>query len=176
MTNILPDPILPHAAGRKNLCVVTCSWYAGGLAFRATKLQSGGRRMLGELFSESRGKRIVRRVLATEPPKVEVSFEESGKMLGTETVGIGTYCSAVRSDGTLLGEGQGVLTTKEGEMITWTGSGLGKFNERGGVSFRGILYYRTASKKLARLNGIAGVFEHDVDEQGNTQSKAWEWK
>lgn len=38
--------------------------------------------MLGELPGESTGKRIVRRVLSTEPPAVEVWFEDSGKMLG----------------------------------------------------------------------------------------------
>lgn len=132
--------------------------------------------MQGELLGETTGKRIVRRVLSTEPPKVEVSFEDSGKMLGIDTTGFGTYSSVVRPDGTLYGEGEGVTITQSGEMITWKGSGLGKFKEHGAVSYRGILYYRTASEKLARLNTVAGVFEYEVDAQGNTRSKVWEWK
>src|SRR5206468_10893273 len=81
-------------------------------------IQTGGNAMLGELLGESTGKRIVRRVLSTEPPKVEVSFEDSGKMLGTDITGFGTYSSVVRSDGSIYGEGEGVNVTNDGEMIT----------------------------------------------------------
>ncbi len=62
--------------------------------------------MLGDLLGESTGKRIVRRVLSTDPVKVEVSFEESGTMLGTSINGFGTYSSTVRADGSLYGEGE----------------------------------------------------------------------
>lgn len=132
--------------------------------------------MLGELLGEWTGKRIVRRVLSMEPPTVEVSFEESGKMLGVSASGFGTYTSVVRPDGSIFGEGQGGLFTTDGEMIAWKGSGLGKFKDRGAVSYRGAVYYRTASQKLARLNNVAAVFEYEVDPEGKTSSKMWEWK
>ena len=132
--------------------------------------------MLGELIMEWNGKRIVRRVLSADPPKVEVSFEESGKVLGVSATDFGTYTSAVRPDGSIYGEGQGVMTTLDGEMISWTGSGLGKFKEKGAVSYRGILYFRTTSQKLARLNAVGGVFEYEVDPEGKTHTKVWEWK
>jgi hypothetical protein len=131
--------------------------------------------MLGELLGESTGKRIVRRVLSTEPPKVEVTFEDSGNMLGVPTTGFGTYASVVRADGTILGAGEGIMTTQDGEGITWKGSGQGKFGPGGAVSYRGILYYRTLSQKLAQLNAAPGVFEFEVDPAGNTHSKVWAW-
>ena len=132
--------------------------------------------MLGEMFGESTGKRILRRVVSSEPLTAEVSFEDSGKMLGVNTNGFGTYLSVVGSNGTMHGEGHGVLITQDGEMITWRGSGLGKFRPDGGVSYRGILYYHTASTKLARLNQAPGVFEYEVDGEGKTHTKVWEWK
>jgi hypothetical protein len=132
--------------------------------------------MLGELLGETQGKRILRRMLSTEPLKVEVSFEDSGKMLGIDVNGFGTYSAMVRPDGSLYGEGEGAYTTGDGEMVTWKGSGLGRFKDHGAVSYRGILYYRTTSQKLAKLNTVAGVFEYEVDERGNTRSKVWEWK
>ena len=55
-------------------------------------------------------------------------------------------------------------------------SGAGKFKQGGAIGYRGVVYYQTASQKFARLNGIAAVFEYDVDGQGNTSSKIWEWK
>jgi hypothetical protein len=61
-------------------------------------------------------------------------------------------------------------------MVTWKGQGVGKLLPGGAVSYRGALYYSMASPKLARLNTIAGVFEYDVDANGNTHTKTWEWK
>jgi len=132
--------------------------------------------MLGELIGEITGKRIVRRVLGTNPPTVEVSFEDSGKMLGIATTGFGTYTSVVRADGSILGEGQGAIFTTEGEFVGWKGSGQGKFGPGGAVSYRGILYFQTTSQKLARLNAAPGVFEYEVDPEGKTRTKIWEWK
>jgi hypothetical protein len=132
--------------------------------------------MLGELLGETTGRRTGRRVLSIDPPNAEVSFEENGKMLGVNANGFGTYSSVVRNDGSLYGEGHGVIMTQDGDMIAWKGSGVGKFKEKGAVSYRGILYYRTTSQKLARLNNAAGVFEYEVDPEGKTQTKVWEWK
>lgn len=132
--------------------------------------------MLGEQIGETRGKRIVRRVLSSDPLRVEVTFEDSGKMLGIDVNGFGTYTSQVRADGTFYGEGEGAYMTRDGELLSWKGSGLGKFREGGAVSYRGILYYRTASQKLARLNTVTGVFEYEVDAKGETLAKVWEWK
>jgi hypothetical protein len=132
--------------------------------------------MLGELIGETKGKRLVRRVLSTDPLTAEVSFEEQGTILGVAYNGFGTYTAAARADGTVLGEGQGAMLTADGEPVTWKGSGLGKLGPGGALSYRGILYFRTASTKLARLNSAPGVFEYEVDPSGSTTTRVWEWK
>ena len=133
--------------------------------------------MLGEMIGESHGKRTARRVLAASPGfKVEVSFEESGKILGVEGTGIVTYWSEGRPDGSLYGEGQGVFITQTGETATWKGQGVGTIKPGGAVGYRGAVYYSTAAPKLTRLNTVAVVFEFEVDANGNTHSKYWEWK
>ena len=132
--------------------------------------------MLGELISEVKGKRLVRRVISVDPPTAEVSFEDAGHMLGVPTTGIGSYTSIVGADGIIHGDGQGLVTTQDGESITWTGTGVGRFGPGGSVSYRGMLFFRTASQKLARLNGACGAFEYEVDATGSTTSKVWEWK
>jgi hypothetical protein len=132
--------------------------------------------MLGEMIGETNGKRIVRRVLSTEPPTVEVSFEDAGKLGGAAMTGFGTYTSVVRADGSILGHGEGAAFTPDGEMVSWKGSGIGKFKEHGAISYRGILYYHTPSQKLAKLNNMAGVFELEIAPEGKMHSKIWEWK
>lgn len=133
--------------------------------------------MLGEVVGELRGKRTGRRVLSVDNGfKVEVAFESTGKMLGIDVMEIGTYWSESRPDGSLYGEGHGVVIGADGNSATWKGQGVGRFVEGGAVSYRGAVYYSTASPKLARLNSVAAVFEFDVDAEGNTHSKLWEWK
>lgn len=133
--------------------------------------------MLGEQLGEELGKRTGRRVLSVDGGfKVEVAFESKGKLLGVDIMEIGTYWSQNNPDGSLYGEGQGVVITNDGDVATWKGAGVGKFVGGGAVSYRGAIYYSTASEKLARLNGGATVFEFDVDPEGNTHSKLWEWK
>jgi hypothetical protein len=132
--------------------------------------------MLGEQIGETKGKRIVRRVLSSDPLRVEVTFEDSGQMLGIDVNGFGTYTAQVRADGTIYGEGEGAYMTRDSEALAWKGSGLGRFKEGGAVSYRGTVYYRTASQKLARLNTVAGVFEYEADANGDTHLKVWEWK
>jgi hypothetical protein len=132
--------------------------------------------MLGEKMGEVKGRRLVRRVLSTDPPTAEVSFEDSGKMFGVDTNGMGTYTSVIRPDGSLYGTGEGLIMTTGGETITWTGTGVGKFGTGGSVSYRGMLFFRTNSKKLARVNNSCGAFEYEVDPSGSTVSKVWEWK
>ena len=133
--------------------------------------------MLGEQLGELRGKRTARRVLSVDDGlKLEVTFESRGKFAGADVMEIGTYWSATRPGGGLYGEGQGVVMSEDGETATWKGGGVGKFTGGGAVSFRGAIYYSSASPKLARLNGIAVIFEFDVDADGNTHSKVWEWK
>src|SRR5262249_54068157 len=136
----------------------------------------GGISMLGEQIGELQGKRILRRVLSTDPLKVEVTFEDSGKLLGFEVNDFGTYTSQLRPDGMVYGDGEGAFTTMDGEPGTWKGSGLGRIKEGGALSYRGILYFRTTSQKLARLNTTAVVFEYEVDPKGQTHTKMWEWK
>ena len=134
--------------------------------------------MLGELISEATGRRTGRRVIDGPggAPRVEVSFEDNGKLLGLDSNNIGTYWADVKADGTIYGEGQGIAVTKDGDMVSWKGVGTGVFRGGGAVGYRGSLHYTTSSPKLARLNSIAGVFEFEVDAAGNTHGKIWEWK
>lgn len=132
--------------------------------------------MLGEQIGETKGRRLVQRVISIDPPTAEVSFEDTGQILGFPTTGMGTYTSVIRPDGTIFGQGQGLSMTQDGEAITWTGTGIGKFGPGGAVSYRGMLFIRTASQKLTRINNACGAFEYEVSADGKTTSKIWEWK
>jgi hypothetical protein len=65
---------------------------------------------------------------------------------------------------------------KGGEMATWIGQGVGVIKKAGSVSFRGAVYYQSASPAWLRLNSVAAIFEFEVDTQGNCRGDTWEWK
>ena len=133
--------------------------------------------MLGEQIGEDKGKVTGRRVLTVDgTPKMETSFETGGKLLGVAARTFGTYWSELRGDGSLYGEGQGVTMGEDGSTMTWKASGRGMFQKNGGINFRGAVYYQSTSAKWTRLNSIAVVYEHDIDAEGGTTGKVWEWK
>ena len=134
--------------------------------------------MLGDKIGEEMGKVTVRRVLPCQGagPTVETSFQAEGSILGLAHRTIGTYTSTLRPDGYLIGSGQGVVMNAEGGAASWVGQGVGTLGKDGSVRYRGAIFYQTASPKWARLNGVAAVFEYDVDPQGNTKAGIWEWK
>jgi hypothetical protein len=136
---------------------------------------------LGELIEDSTGKITGQRVLDVEIPKMETSFAMEGNYRGIPCTDVGTYTSVLREGGVMYGEGQGIITTKDGQgMATWTGQGIGKFTAPGKVSFRGSIFLRTPSTsqggKMSSLNNMVGVFEYEVDEMGSCFTKSWEWK
>lgn len=53
---------------------------------------------------------------------------------------------------------------------------MGTVRDDGAVSYRGAIYDESASPSWSRLNTVAGVFEFEVDGEGNTRSGLWEWR
>jgi hypothetical protein len=134
--------------------------------------------MQGEKIGEQTGKVTSQRVLPNQggPPKMETSFQADAVLLGVKAKERGTYCSVIRPDGSMYGEGQGIVMGEDGSVATWTGQGIGTSKKDGSVSYRGALYYQSPSPKWSRLNSVAVVFEYEVDAQGNARAQFWEWK
>ncbi|MBA9008035.1 hypothetical protein [Thermomonospora cellulosilytica] len=134
---------------------------------------------LGDQIGQETGQITGTRVLPAEDGRmrVEVTFESRGRLLDQDVTEVGTYVAGSGPDGVLRGEGHGVVTTAEGEYATWKGDGVGRLTGQGSAtSFRGAIYYRTASQRLARLNGVAAVYEYDTDDSGKTEARTYEWK
>ena len=135
--------------------------------------------MLGEKFQESTGRITGQRVIndGNGGVKVETSFAGNGKIYGIDAQEMGTYTAVMQPTGYLYGEGQGIAMTKDGDTISWKGHGIGKPTGKGlGVTYRASIAYQSHSPKYAKLNGVLGVIEWEVDENGTTKGQAWEWR
>src|SRR5712692_2168206 len=126
--------------------------------------------MLGEKLGEETGKITSQRVLPNPGgmPRMESSFGATGTLAGVNHTSTVTYASHMRPDGTIFGAGEGLIMGAGGEQATLVGSGVGTLKKDGAVSYRGAVYYNSASPKWARLNNVAAVFEYEVDAQGST--------
>ena len=132
--------------------------------------------MLGEMIGELTGKITGTRVLSVECcPKIESSFQDMGKILDVDITDMGTFWSIFKEDGGLYGEGQGIFMTNDGEIVSWTGQGIGKMKGKL-TEWRVSVFFNTSSEKLQRLNNTMGVAEYSIDEEGNTHETLWEWK
>jgi hypothetical protein len=137
--------------------------------------------MLGEKIGELTGRVITTRVIPGDDYryiKMEVTVQQSGQVFGVDATDIGTYTVFERVPGQVYGEGQGIFGTNDGEGAIWNGHGIGKPAGGGmAMSIRySIAFQAGANGKLARLNDVLVIGEHEVDEQGNTKSTMWEWK
>ena len=139
--------------------------------------------MLGDIIYEQKGKISGYRILDVEGSTIETSITGTGIINGIEVSDIVTYWSKPSSyqssiqnnEKTFDAEGQGVILTKDGEMVTWKGYGIGRYNGRNRTD-RGSVFFKASNGKLAFLNNKIGVFEYEADENGNTNGKIWEWK
>ncbi len=134
--------------------------------------------MLGDKVGDIRGQTIGTRILPDDGrgPCMEISDHGVGTLYGVHVDATITYTCRLRPNGTLEGEGTGVLMTDTGEAATYRGAGVGTFVRPGVTSWRGALFFETTSEKLSKLNGIACLFEFTVDESGKSEGHFTEWK
>jgi hypothetical protein len=146
--------------------------------------------MSGDLIYQHTGKVSSIRVLDTEKSKMEATVIANGKLKDVGNVNITiTYWNIRNTDGTLYGEGQGVITVKDSDNEMAAASakvkeyGVGKYSSgqhphHKQTVWRDSTFYQSASTgKFSFLNNIVGVFETEVDgDSGNVIQKVWEWK
>ena len=81
-----------------------------------------------------------------------------------------------RADGSIQGEGHGVMTTAAGDVINLRGMGACPgAGADGSVAWRGSILLHTDSEAFADLNGTAMVFHYDGTADGGTKTTAWAW-
>jgi hypothetical protein len=103
-------------------------------------------------------------------------MQATGRLLGVEVTNIATIWGAIRPDGTLYIEGQGVVMATDGGSATFVGWGFGRFTASGGVSYRGAINCPHAAGSLERLNSAIIPFEAEADADQQITWRFWEWQ
>jgi hypothetical protein len=137
---------------------------------------------LGNPFYEESTKSTgIRVVDVSHGPKIEISFAGNGTINGTIAVtDIGTIWTLPTSpDGmNLYSQGQGILTTEQGAMTTYTQQASGEITSDGRVLFQGSMFFSASPSQtgeLAFLDNLVGVYTYESDLAGNAERVVWEW-
>ncbi|HYZ96018.1 MAG TPA: hypothetical protein VE524_05360 [Nitrososphaeraceae archaeon] len=132
---------------------------------------------IGNLIYENKGEITSQTVL--EGPTVQTSFSSNGTILNginsIDVTEIGTYTTTPRSNGVVYGEGQGVITGKNNEIVTWSSQEIGIITPEKKIKFNGSIFFRALSPigNLAFLDNKMGIFTFEVDASKNTVTKVW---
>jgi hypothetical protein len=134
---------------------------------------------LGQVISEWKGKitAIKNEPFATGAEGIRQEWyllaQQSGRLNGNE---VGTLYSTMSPDGSLAGEYYGVLTTADGEAVTVVGKFTAMMISPSQARFVASPLIRTASSKLAWLNGMLTAFEGIGDlAKMELEGKIYEW-
>jgi hypothetical protein len=110
--------------------------------------------MLGDIIYEQKGKISGYRVLDTEGPTIETTLTGTGIINGIEVTDIVTYCSEPSKDSdrkTFSAEGQGIISTNDGELISWKGYGRGHYNGHNRTDRGSVFFKATTNEKISIL-------------------------
>ena len=134
---------------------------------------------IGPLIYEGTGEITSQIVL--EGPTIQTSFTSNGTIgindLNEQVTEIGTYTTTPRANGILYGEGKGVITGNDNDILTWTSQEIGTMTADGKIVFRGSMFFNSLSPvgKLAFLDNMPAVFSFEVSSSSNNiVNQVWE--
>jgi hypothetical protein len=136
--------------------------------------------ILGAPFFEDRGSKVTgTRVISTNPVQTEDSFVANVTIRGIgNATDTGTFITTHKPSGITTSEGQGIISTANGEIATYTAKDFGFTNEKGDTMYRGIqIFSANSAGKMDFMDNLVGLYVYENNDEGDRISgKIWEWK
>ena len=151
---------------------------------------------LGQPFYVENTKSTYMRVLNVDNmPSVEVSYNGNSTINGSPTQTIGTIVDKMGAEGSVHSNGQAIILTATGQVITYKSQSIGYYNPDGSFSDSGIIlfslpFYGSTNPNSTNLtssqgdlgengysefNNVLGIYKKTVDPLGNGLTKVWKW-
>jgi hypothetical protein len=130
-------------------------------------------------------------VLDTDKPTTRHFAVGTGRFKGVNFTDQHNVVVKYLPDGTIQYKEKGIIFADNGEIVTWSGHGLGRPNNLGGYNGGGSYVFnykarletgnnnKKKKKKeriFALLDNVIGVYELRSDKEGNGTQKWYEWK
>lgn len=119
-------------------------------------------------------------------PQIELTTVQDATIEGVGNVtNLGTWAITYKTTHITYATGKGVITADNGDMITWTASDVGRADDKGVISYRGLIFFDTTnssssatSGKLSLLDNREALFVTHVNVTSihrDQSTKMWEW-
>lgn len=170
-----------------NLSVSSSNSSSGGIPDSDTINVSDIEQILGQPFYVENTKSTNMKVLNVDTlPTVEVSYNGNSTINGSPTQTIGTVVDKMGSEGAVHSEGQAIILTTAGEVITYKSKSIGYYNPDGSFSDSGIILFSLPfqdstqqnsnnTTDYSEFNNLLGIYKKTVDPFGNGLTKVWKW-
>ena len=118
--------------------------------------------MMGDKLYDEKGKMVMTYIEEIDAEGVVLKQTFNSEVIGSgkfpSGMNLGSGVIRIKAEGKAHGKWRGILTTKDGEMVTWKGSG---HSMRASNTVRGIMVitFMTMSEKLKWMNSIIVVDE-----------------
>jgi hypothetical protein len=77
---------------------------------------------------------------------METSVTANGRLRSVQVTETLTYVANTSSKGVLHGVGNGIITTQDGDLATYTGEGIGRYDASGVLDWRGAIFFEASSE------------------------------
>lgn len=125
-------------------------------------------------------------------PTVEVSYTGNSTINGAPTQTIGTIIDKMGAGGSVHSEGQAIILTATGQVITYKSESIGYYNPDGSFSDSGIILFnipfhgstnnvtalqseKDDNNSYLGFNNVLGIYKKTVDPSGKGLTKVWKW-
>jgi len=130
------------------------------------------------LFLETSHKRLGSITVNSDPIQTQDSYSATGILKGVWNVtDVATFITTHFGDGKSTSIGKGNFTTKDGEIVNYTGQDVGLTDNKGIETYKGIQIFRTSPEgKLGFLDNAVGLYIYRYWSNGTTLGTIWQWK
>lgn len=119
-------------------------------------------------------------------PQIELTTVQDATMEGVGNVtNLGTWTITYKTTNIAYTTGKGVITADNGDMATWTASDVGRADDKGVITYRGLIFFDSTnssssatSGKLSFLDNLEALFVTKVNVTSSDRdqsTKMWEW-
>jgi hypothetical protein len=138
------------------------------ILFNTTHAQTA---TLGEPIFVEKGKVTVQKEIG--PNRTQFTFSGNGTLNGNiEVTNTGKLVSVSKGNNLSFEQGQGVITTKDGETANYT-----LIDVYNGTDLQGAQAWNTNSTgQLSFLNNMLSIYKGGQDDSGNYAIEHWHWK
>jgi hypothetical protein len=130
------------------------------------------------IYQETSHKKVGSVTVNTDPMQTQDSFNATGILNGVGNItDLGTFVTTHLDKSNSTSIGKGNFTTIDGEIANYTGHDVGKTDDNGIETYKGIQIFESNPEgRLGFLDNVIGLYVYKYWPNGTASGIIWDWK